>query len=273
MSKCTSYDKITFKNGILDSIVDAVYVILLKGSKRTEKVYKQINEFKLSKNNFIQINENFKDCHIEDLCSQTTYHHIAYNTINVLKHANENNFKNILVFEDDFILDEEIKDEHVIHSIDNFISNNDFNLYFIGCIPYVIWPSLSTEHVKVILGGTNHSVIYSKEARDKIINIFDEDKCYSSLFGFYHIDMIYHTILRNNYMYYKPLCYQPLIMTENRKDWTLPIIDYIIELYELDKDPKKGFNNVYKTAYILYVSLLMVIISVTCIIIYKNKKK
>ena len=170
MSKCTTYDQITFKNGILDTIVDAVYVILLKGSKRTEDVYKQINEFKLSKNNFIQINEKFKDCHVDDLCSQTTYHHLTYNTINILKHANKNKFNNILVFEDDFILDEEIKDESVIHSIHNFINNNEFNLYFIGCIPYVIWPSLSMKHVKIILGGTTHSVIYSKAARDKIIN-------------------------------------------------------------------------------------------------------
>lgn len=271
MSKCTEYEQIIFKNGILDSFIDAVYVILLKGSTRTENVYKQINDFKLSKNNFIQINEKFKDCHIEDLCRQDACYHIVYNTVNVLKHANENNFKNILVFEDDFILDEEIKDKSVIQSIGNFLNTNEFNLYFIGCIPYIVWPLLSTEHVKVILGGGTHSVIYSKEARDKIIDIFDEDKCYSGPISS-QVDMTFHTILRNKYMYYKPLCYQPFIMTENRKDWTFPILDYIIELYELDKNPKKAFNNCYKTIYILHIILLLVIVSTVYLIIKKNKK-
>ena len=38
MNKCSSYKYINFKNGILDNIVDDVYVILLENSDR-KKVY------------------------------------------------------------------------------------------------------------------------------------------------------------------------------------------------------------------------------------------
>ena len=47
-SHCYRFDYIRFDNGLLDKIIDAVYVILLENSDRTENVYKQINHYKLS---------------------------------------------------------------------------------------------------------------------------------------------------------------------------------------------------------------------------------
>ena len=43
---CYKYDNIYFKEGILDDIIDDVYVILLEGTHRTNNVYTQLNEFK-----------------------------------------------------------------------------------------------------------------------------------------------------------------------------------------------------------------------------------
>ena len=68
MDKCHKYDNIFFNEGILDNVIDAVYVILLKGSERTKNVYSQINNYKLSKNNHIQINEKYTDCYNNDIC-------------------------------------------------------------------------------------------------------------------------------------------------------------------------------------------------------------
>ena len=109
MNKCSEYKYISFNRGILDNLIDAVYVILLNGSKRSKFVYQQIYDYKLSKNNFIQINESFKNCYNNTMCKQTVGHHLINNNINILKHANEKNYNNILVFEDDFILDPKIK--------------------------------------------------------------------------------------------------------------------------------------------------------------------
>ena len=39
MTECHTYDYIEFNKGVLDNIIDAVYVILLKNSDRTDSVY------------------------------------------------------------------------------------------------------------------------------------------------------------------------------------------------------------------------------------------
>ena len=60
MIECNIYDYIEFNEGILDNCIDAVYVILLEGSDRQTDAYKQINDFKLCKKNYIQINKSYK---------------------------------------------------------------------------------------------------------------------------------------------------------------------------------------------------------------------
>ena len=47
MSNCYYQNIIYFNNGILDNLIDAVYVILLKNSHRSNSVFKQIYEYKL----------------------------------------------------------------------------------------------------------------------------------------------------------------------------------------------------------------------------------
>ena len=100
-------------------------------------MYKQIDEFKLSKNNFIQINEKYKDCHV-DLCKQKSNFHMLHNLVNIFKHANKNNFNNILVLEDDFIFDDQIKNKKNLNNLENFINKNNFNLYNLGVDLFLI---------------------------------------------------------------------------------------------------------------------------------------
>ena len=54
---CYQVDTINFRQGLLDRIIDAVYVLLLEGSDRTNQVYRQVNDYQLSKNNHILINQ------------------------------------------------------------------------------------------------------------------------------------------------------------------------------------------------------------------------
>ena len=72
---CHKYKYIQFSKGILDNIIDAVYVITLENDKNYNNIMKQINNLKLSKNNYIQINKKFTDCKI-DLCEQKSHYHL-----------------------------------------------------------------------------------------------------------------------------------------------------------------------------------------------------
>jgi len=126
-SHCYSFDYIRFDNGLLDNIIDAVYVILLENSDRTENVYKQLNKYKLSKNTYIQINKGYKNCDKKLLKQQSNYDLLDSN-YNIWLHAKTNNYNNILILEDDFIFDNRILDRNVLQDLDNFINNKEFDI-------------------------------------------------------------------------------------------------------------------------------------------------
>lgn len=272
MEICNEYDVINFESGILDNIIDAVYVITLKKSPRIENVYKQINEFKLSKNNIIQINERYTDCNV-DLCKQKPNYHLLNNLVNICKHSNNKKYNNILILEDDFIFDDQIKDKQIIKDLDDFINNNNFNLYNLGGIFISYIPYYSLKHFKYYLGLTSHSIIYSKNARDIIIEKYENDKCMkNTILNYPYHDWWFNTNMNNKFFYYKPLCYQPVENTENQKTWNNSIsgniICNIIKLYGLDITPNLGFKRIYITSYILNIIIFMVFI-----IIILNFKK
>ena len=276
MNKCSEYKYISFNRGILDNLIDAVYIILLKGSKRTKFVYQQIYDYKLSKNNFIQINESFKNCYNNTMCKQTVGHHLINNNINILKHANEKNYNNILVFEDDFILDPKIKNKKIIKNLEDFINNNNFNLYFLGVIP-IMFNSVSINHMKLSYFLCTHSVIYSKSARNLLIKMYEKNSC---LLGA-QLDGPYFQNLPNKYMYKSPLCFQNFPQTENRKTWDNLYKNFVLKIFELEKRNvkkiKRGFENIYLIIYSIHLLIIILFIYFIYIIfkkyIFYNKVK
>lgn len=268
MNKCSTYDYIQFENGILDNIVDAVYVMLLKNSSRTNNVYKQIYDLQLSKNNFIQINEKYTDCEI-DLCEQKSYYHMYYNLVNIFKHSIKKKFKNILVLEDDFIFDEEIKNKNVINDLENFINNNTFDIYGLGNPPMLIYPNINLKHIRYKFIGLAHSIIFSKDSRLKIIDDYKKNKCMNTINGKikYH-DIYFNYLFDKKYTYYKPLCFQPLTETENQLTWInkpelwFKINKLFFSLIEIDKKPKLGLQRMYIMFYIINLIVYIIIIYV-----------
>lgn len=268
-SKCTIYKNIQFEEGLLDKIIDAVYVILLKNSKRknskrTKNVYDQIYKYKLSKNIIIQENKHFKECDIK-LCEQKPYSHLLHNTINIFKHANKKKYKNILVLEDDFIFDDNIKSKDIINDLDFFINNNKFNLYYLGVEPNIINPfNINLKHLKLLVGFTTHSIIYSKEGRNILIKKYEKNYCINNLK--FH-DLWYNLAIDKKFFYYKPLCYQPKENTKNKKEWENVINNFIINIFKLDKSPITGYKNLYIFVYIIHIILLIFIILIIVLLV------
>tara|TARA_B100000683_G_scaffold257889_1_gene279888 strand:- start:3965 stop:4825 length:861 start_codon:yes stop_codon:yes gene_type:complete len=276
-SHCYRFDYIRFDNGLLDKIIDAVYVILLENSDRTENVYKQINHYKLSKNTYIQINKGYKNCEKKLMKQQSNYDLLDSN-YNIWLHAKENNYNNILILEDDFIFDNRILDKNILNDLDNFVNNYEFDIYSLGNTPIILTPFLLTKHPKISIGSGAHSIILTKGIRNILIDKYENDIDWlKNSRG--HIDWIYITNNFNYHIYYKPLCYQIFPKTENMAYWDqdlniiykilIKLNIFLIPLLKLDKQPQPGFDIIYIFSYTLSISLYLLIIYV----IYRLYKK
>ena len=227
---CYKYDNIKFKEGILDNIIDAVYVLLLEGSNRTENVYKQIKKYKLCKNNYIQINKGYKKCK-KNLIEQSSKYDIQHSNYRCCIHASK--FNNVLILEDDFILDKKILDKNIINDLEIFLKNNEFNVYSLGNLWGHVVNILNFKHPILRIVNGSHSMIWSKKCRDGYV------KDVSNKIYLYKDQ--YLTMLDKKYTYYKQLCYQTYTETENYKSWRNLITDVLYPTLELDQKPKNGF--------------------------------
>lgn len=275
---CYRLELINYDKGLLDNIIDAVYVITMENSERIGSVYRQLEKYKLSKNIYIQKNKGYKNCDKKLLKNQTNYD-IVDSNYNIWLHAKHKNYNNILILEDDFIFDERILDKHVLNDLDNFINKNDFDIYNLGCFGSIFNPislfSIFLKHIKIeVYAAMAHSLIISKNIRNELIDKYenDKEKLLSTAFG-PHMDAIYIKESSKYYMYYKPLCYQKVEETENMDTWTksnnkiiknfLYIRIFFLRLLQLDKKTQPGYDIVYIYNYIetfIFYSLLFYII-------------
>lgn len=228
--KCYKYDLIKFKKGILDNLVDAVYVLLLEGSDRTKSVYQQINNLKLCKKNYIQINKGYKKCK-KKLRKQNSTYDLLHANYTCFKHANKKNFNRILVLEDDFEFSNYINKFFIIKEIDLFLQNNECNVYSFGNL--IGHRNNINKHSKMEMVGGAHSMIISKYVRNTFIKDYPNNDIQMDY---------YYNKFDNKYTYYYPLCYQKFPATENSRIWSNWFFKISIKLLLLDKYPYIGFN-------------------------------
>tara|TARA_B100001175_G_C19501752_1_gene638460 strand:- start:1319 stop:2128 length:810 start_codon:yes stop_codon:yes gene_type:complete len=264
MSQFSTYEYINFDKGILDNIIDAVYVITLEKSDRLTSVYTQLNDFKLCKTNIIRINKRYNEHYNPSLYTQNSMSHLLYNNIQIFKHSNKYNYNNILILEDDFIFDASIKNQSIINHFEDFISKNkNFNLIYLGNVPLIINPFSYDYFINVYFNGQAHSIIYSKKARNII---YDNYKNKNYTWIQLH-DIWYNFILNERYYYYKNICYQVFSDTENKDLWTNPFLDLLIKSLKLDEYNIDNYNYYYKYILILhYIIIIIIIITIIYII-------
>ena len=144
------------------------------------------------------------------------------------------NYKHILILEDDFIFDEKILNIENTNEIFNFIQNKDEEyIYLLGCVPFLQIPSISYNRNVLLKMGT-HACIYTEKMREMILNteqsiISDWD--------------VYMNFNLKQYMFHEPLCYQLFPQTENRKEWF-----YVFIFSELRDILFSFFNSLFNAA-------------------------
>lgn len=271
-SHCYHFEKRVYNmEGFFDNFVDATYILTMTTSKRKEEWENQIRTYTPTKTIYIVYNQGFKKC-TKNLPLQIPPLDLIDSNIQVMNHAIQNRYKNILVLEDDFIFDEEVKNPKVAQDIESvFNKNKNTKFYYsLGIIPVGIYPSLLTDNtLRSWLSFVSHANIYPIETCIDII----KNKKYLKSINWDNFLLIY-----KNYFYITPLCYQIFPETENRKYWTVNndgkfnIISYfndycinsIHKILKLDEKYQPGFSIIYYTNIIInyLVALLIVIITV-----------
>ena len=264
LEECIIFDKLIFNSGLLDKSVDATYVINLIGNGRLESCIDQLNEFKPTSIAYIVLNKGYKNCKKDSHVITPPIDIIDVN-IKIFKHANENNFKNILILEDDFIFSEKIKKSKVLQSVNNFVSKKTDTsfIYSLGNIPSIIIPvTLNFEHYYGLFCG-NHACIYSRKYRDNVLSRKDLTKLKDW-------DMEVNAFA---YMYYEPLCYQIFPETENKQHWGKnigrDISEFFIKSTGIDKKTEPGYSIMYALSKILIFIIIPLIFFAIIYIILK----
>ena len=261
--QCYNFKEINFEKGIFDDSIDSTYILHLRGNGRLENVYSQLNNIIPSKKVFILFNKGFKKCQKNKNIRETWKDLIEAN-YKIFLHAKEHNYNNILILEDDFIFDEEIKKVNNQLNITKFINKKKDKsfIYSIGCLPLISIPlyyDRNTYYAPYFV--SMHSCIFSKKYREKILNI--------GLKEIYEKELGWDVNLNLScYMYRRPLCYQKVEETENKKTWDNWFINVIIQRLRLDSNPDYGFKIINKLSKLLF---WLIIVMILFIILEKYK--
>jgi len=260
-SKCYTFEKKTYENGLLNKSVDATYIIHLTNNGRREQIEKQLSEYHPTNIVYIVLNQGYKNCD-KKLIDQASYQDLTDAFLQCFKHADENGYANILILEDDFMFSPDIKDVNVLNMVNRFIQSKDDDafIYYLGCVPLIILPN-DWNHYLSIKSFATHSIIYSKKSRA----LFTKNMEYK------HWDVILEKSISNKYLYYKPLCYQLFPETENKKSWAEKdgtflmswIKNATIQVLGLDKHAEFGFFILYCLAKFLFFGFVFLVAYLT----------
>jgi hypothetical protein len=265
---CYSYENYQFETPLLN--VDATYVIHLIGNGRYNTIRKNLHEFPISKQVHILLNPGYKKCPKQSVDNPPLDLVDAFLTI--FKHAQEHEYENILVLEDDFMFDEKLKDSYHSKNINTFLKHHQDEkiIYYLGTLPYLSIPYDYTTYTAVKTIGS-HSVIYNAAFINYTLSFSNKMHDWDDYINF-------RTNNVKRYMYYTPLCYQLFTETENSQYWAYhwPVFIQIIWKYVvrgfikvclLDKQIHPGYDIYYLLSKLLLPLLLVYLVY----FIVKNK--
>jgi len=233
-----------------DSVISATYILYLEGNGRLPLIQEQLKRFRPSQTVYLVRNKGYKKCVKEDWVQRST-HDLTHAYFTAFTHSRSKGYKNVLVLEDDFRWSLRIGDLQVRREISEFVESlqgHDFK-YALGASPFfMLHCSWDLRHYwgPYVL---SHAVIYSSAHVDHLLTkdptdlreLFDQNNMF-------------------NYLYGEALCYQLLEETENKSNWSNPVIDGGISLFGLNRDVR-GFDRVYVCAKWIIPFIIMGIVA------------
>jgi hypothetical protein len=264
-NKCYYFEEINFNTSLFNEAVDATYILYLEGNGRYDSIRSQLSLYKPTKIVYIVHNKGYKKCPKEYVNHASR--DCANSHIEAYIHAQNMSYNNVLILEDDFEFNPEIKKKSCITYINNFLlakSNTNF-IYYLGCMPFLVLAYDLYSYKTTVSTGT-HSYITSKKYRELILINKKE---------FIEANMEEYINRKSNaYMYYKPLCYQLMPETDTQKSWggnksekqIILVAKKYIKLVKLDKQSEPGYSIMYFFSKILFfIIIIMIICIIMCI--------
>lgn len=272
---CYHFEKLTYQAGLLDKNVDITYIIHLENSVRYDNILKQLEKYKPTNTIYILQNKGYNNCKKVGIKNSTADLTDCY--LQIFKHAQKENYNNILILEDDFVFNEKIKEKKHIDNINTFLEkkSGDNFIYFLGAVPWFLIPYDSNNYRCILSTGT-HSVIYSKSHRDNFLHNFDRKMLVTDW------DINYNINFTSRFIYYTPLCYQICDSSVNSKatkfenkylSFASDVVTYcnyniIFKILGIDKNPEPGYSIFYFYSKFIFYILLLLLIYTPFIIIY-----
>ena len=248
------YELIKNNKGMFDNYVDMVYILTMENSDRKEHYMNQINTYMPHKNILIQYNKGFTNCK-KQLYEQNIVNDLNDAYYHAFLNALQQNYKNIIIFEDDFFFDDTIN-QYIVDDIGNFINKNEYHLYHLGSLGQISIPTLSM-HLKSYFLTSSHGVIYNRDY------VYYYIKKYEKRFSKPN-DMLWLELNLIKYTYYKPLCFKIFSNVENKKNSNLKNI--FLKMYEIF-----NLHKTHNPGYMIF-NIISLIVSFHLIYLFLNYK-
>jgi hypothetical protein len=251
-----------YDDGIFDSCVDATYIIHLKNNGREQHIFDELSKFHPTNTIHIVYNEGFRKVD-KGPSVKTTVDDLTHTYLWTFDHAFTNQYRNILILEDDFMFNvEDIKTKETQQNILDILESrkSEDHVFLLGCLPFLMIPRDQSTYTGITAGM--HCAIYSEQCirntlanRDKIVD-------WDIFFNFV-------SETTNKYVYPTPLCYQLFPITENSTNWGMEhdiliyltyIFKPIMRLCQLDKQVEPGYSVFYLFSKILGIGLSLLVV-------------
>lgn len=255
-----------YDDGIFDAQIDATYIIHLKNNGREQHIFDELSKLHPTNTIHIVYNEGFRKVD-KGPGVKTTVDDLTHTYLWTFEHAFANQYRNILILEDDFIFGENIQNQtnqKTVCDILEYRSTED-HVFLLGCLPFLMIPRDHSTYTGITCGM--HCAIYSEQCirntlanRDKIVD-------WDIFFNFV-------SETTNKYVYPSPLCYQLFPVTENSTNWGVEHIILqtlssfakpIMRLCRLDKQVEPGYSVFYLFSKILGIGLALLVVYVIAV--------
>lgn len=213
---CYTYEVLKSGRPIFQ-MIDCVYVMIMNNSKYEARVRDQLAKYPLGQRILLQKNAGFKRCS-KSIARQDTIADLVDSNYTFLINAIQNNYRRILVLEEDFIISPKLADKDVIRDIQSFLTVNEPEALLLGS---VLWRTGAIvenfKEVEIKLG--THAIIYNNVGIQKLYDLITR-KMNMAI----DIDILTNDYLKM-YSYKLPLIIQVFGGTENQQNWGIHIPD------------------------------------------------
>lgn len=230
---CTRDEVLTFSDHVLFPSIPVTYVITIEGSHRYNKLLQQLHEYRPTRTVIIVHHKSMSECKRPKWVTTPSLD-LWQNNLAIAK---RDPHSPVIILEDDVQFLPTVH-EYAEH-IDTLIANNECEVYSLGALPAISFPS-SNKDMTVLYGGSAHAMLYSARGRQRLVRDYSNDTSYKVspfvhyIFAWLHDTEMYAML--HALAPLKPCAVQSHPFTENQKEWRNVVLDVFYELTNARED-------------------------------------